>query len=365
MSKNTLTIKKYWNSGGDLETEVASFMVQDRVKDSVRIVRLIVSRKLDNAKTAGSCNQLVTLTEFLVGLTASSWLLGSRKLGPFHGRSLRNDNPRENEEGQSEQALSDAPIPVPPVPAMTFSWARQFIFPGRDVSLGLVRVIKEPLTIPRVSIMHRILPKEDYANHDQEIHGAKHPRKPVRIHRSINCEKRCKGTNRSPQTESEFPLDRTPILKTALREFRKLDPVFRFHCHSFSFQRRLLRTMKYFATEHRIFADKIGFHFAFRDRPDFSAGGRPRRGRETRLGTAKNARQSTPRASASAMTAGHVGSCVPVSSLLMVRTVLPICLASCSCVNPAARRSSFILAANCVSVMRASSIAASSASETL
>ena len=29
MSKNTLTIKKYWNSGGDLETEVASFMVRD------------------------------------------------------------------------------------------------------------------------------------------------------------------------------------------------------------------------------------------------------------------------------------------------------------------------------------------------
>src|SRR5438445_11139698 len=47
MSKNTLTIKKYWNSGGDLETEVASFMVQDRVKDSVRIVRLIVNRKPD------------------------------------------------------------------------------------------------------------------------------------------------------------------------------------------------------------------------------------------------------------------------------------------------------------------------------
>jgi hypothetical protein len=46
-SKNTLTIKKYWNSGGDLETEVLSFVVQERVKDGMRTVRLTVARKPD------------------------------------------------------------------------------------------------------------------------------------------------------------------------------------------------------------------------------------------------------------------------------------------------------------------------------
>ena len=47
-SKNILTIKKYWNSGADLVTEVSEgFALIDRVKGSVRIVKLIVNRKPD------------------------------------------------------------------------------------------------------------------------------------------------------------------------------------------------------------------------------------------------------------------------------------------------------------------------------
>jgi hypothetical protein len=47
-SKSTLTIKQYWNNGRDLEIEVGiGFVLLDRVKNSIRITRLIVSRKPD------------------------------------------------------------------------------------------------------------------------------------------------------------------------------------------------------------------------------------------------------------------------------------------------------------------------------
>ncbi len=47
-TKNTLTIKEYWNNGQDLEIEVGiGFVLLDSVKNSVRITRLIVSRKPD------------------------------------------------------------------------------------------------------------------------------------------------------------------------------------------------------------------------------------------------------------------------------------------------------------------------------
>lgn len=51
-SKNTLTIKDYHNAGGDLQIEVGEgFILQDRIKGSVRITKLTVSRKPDKHST--------------------------------------------------------------------------------------------------------------------------------------------------------------------------------------------------------------------------------------------------------------------------------------------------------------------------
>ncbi|MEW6129655.1 MAG: hypothetical protein AB1757_21625 [Acidobacteriota bacterium] len=52
MNKNTLTIKKYWNSGADLVFEVGEgFLLKDSIKGTVRITRLTVYRKPDKHST--------------------------------------------------------------------------------------------------------------------------------------------------------------------------------------------------------------------------------------------------------------------------------------------------------------------------
>jgi hypothetical protein len=50
-SKNTLTIEEYWNKGGDLNLDIRSFMIQERVRNSVKTVKLIVNRTPDKHST--------------------------------------------------------------------------------------------------------------------------------------------------------------------------------------------------------------------------------------------------------------------------------------------------------------------------